>query len=244
MGGKTVFFLWGQWWWRWSWWGFDTKRHRGEDVCGEKLCLKCLSIQTLLSLLVGWNTPTEVFHNHHTKEENQRRETHLPGRTRLFSSTELSSQQKKKDIQKNNEKKNLTGAMVLSCLFTRCILCQCYFRVSVVHFVFLGKAVRVYLCGDCLFRGYDWHWISHGYEAPSHCTLSCQEAVKKIICVSCVLRNFVNKYLHLAWTHSLAHLFIVPLRQIEGAPLLTTGKLPLEAKWRWKMQFSKHSFFR
>lgn len=69
-------------------------------MCGEKLYLKCLSIQTLLSLLVGWNTPTEVFHHHHTKEENQRRETHLPGWARLFCSTELSSQHKKRQKKK------------------------------------------------------------------------------------------------------------------------------------------------
>lgn len=126
-------------------------------MCGEQLYVKCVSIQTLLSLLVGRNTPTEVFHRHLTKEKNQRREFHLTGSARLFCSTELSSQKKKQQPRK--KRKSLPGATVLSCLFTRYILCQCYFRVFVVHFVFLGKTVRVYLCGDCLFKGYDWRGI-------------------------------------------------------------------------------------
>lgn len=101
-------------------------------MCGEKLYLKCLSIQTLLSLLVGWNTPTEVFHHHHTKEENQRRETHLPGWARLFCSTELSSQHKKRQQKKTTL---LAQWLCLACslgvfsvsAISKCLLSTLYF---------------------------------------------------------------------------------------------------------------------
>lgn len=58
------------------------------------------------------------------------------GSTLLFDRTELTAE---KTTTTKKKKNILTGAMDLSCLFTRCILCQCYFKVFVVHFVFLGK---------------------------------------------------------------------------------------------------------
>lgn len=95
---------------------------------------------------------------------------------------------------------NLTSPTVLSCLYSRCYSLSVLFQSAHCPLCISRKTVRDWLFVPLFIQGTELVRIRLSEErrplmeeeqrqSSSHCIQSCQEAVKRVICVSCVLRN-------------------------------------------------------